>query len=223
MMKNLNKLLSDRRGVMVIFGACFKLLVALMFAVGLVAWVASANTISGATPGGLTYRPDGGVAGYVPGAPEVGLFSIPESGCNNGSASVVYVRAANLGLNSLRTINTLSGSYDLRCSRGASVSRAYSETGLRGSIAPASWGHSPNTSRYFSPAHGLAACEHVDYCRGGSRPWASRFGDLFLSSEQGKPMDLRISALPISARAGPVLLISLTHFAQKMVNICQSR
>jgi hypothetical protein len=93
-----------------------KLFVATALAALLIAGVASATMISGTDLSGLTYRGiPAGDALYVPAAgpiPALAALSTPDSG-TSGDAPVVYVRAANVGLPSLGTLNTLSASYHL--------------------------------------------------------------------------------------------------------------
>jgi hypothetical protein len=85
-----------------------------LIAVGSLSWSASAATISGADLSGLTYRPNGGVAQYVAGTPDVAHLSTPNSGTAiTDPAPVVYVKAANVELPSLGTLSGLSASYHL--------------------------------------------------------------------------------------------------------------
>ena len=88
--------------------------IAIMFAISLAAAMsASAQvTLSGPDLSGLFYHPNGGVAQYVAGTPDVAQLSTPDSGLS-GPAPVVYVRAANVGLSSLGTLSGLTASYHL--------------------------------------------------------------------------------------------------------------
>src|ERR1017187_4096330 len=76
-----------------------------------------ATTISGTDLSGLTYRGNPGDAQYVPPAgatPALAALSTPDSGSGpTGDAPAVYVRAANVGLPTLGTLDTLSASYHL--------------------------------------------------------------------------------------------------------------
>lgn len=80
------------------------------------AMTASASiTISGTDLSGLTYRDTGGSAQYVAPAgstPALAALSTSDSGLNGG-APVVYVRASNVGLASLGTLDSLNASYHL--------------------------------------------------------------------------------------------------------------
>jgi hypothetical protein len=96
-----------------------------LIAVGSLSWSASAATISGTDLSGLTYRPNGGVAQYVAGTPDVAQLSTSDSGVT-GPAPVVYVRAGVFtGLSSLGTLSTLSASYDLYSSSGGAGNQPY--------------------------------------------------------------------------------------------------
>jgi len=102
-----------------------KLQMAIMAAALAGAMSASASiTISGSDLSGLVYRPNGGSAQYVAGTPDVAQLYTSDSGVNGG-APVVYVRAANVGLSSLGTLNSFSASYDLLSSSGPSGTQPY--------------------------------------------------------------------------------------------------
>ena len=76
---------------------------------------AQVTTISGTNLSALTYRPNGGVAQYVAPAgptPALAELSTTDSG-ENGAAPVVYIKAANIGLTSLGSLDNFSASYDL--------------------------------------------------------------------------------------------------------------
>ena len=81
-------------------------------------------TISGSDLSGLTYKPNGGVAQYVAGTPDVAQLSTPDSGLTGG-APAVFVKAANVALSSLGTLNSFSASYDLLSSSGPSGAQPY--------------------------------------------------------------------------------------------------
>lgn len=89
-----------------------------LFTIGLGATMSASASIiiSGADLSGLTYHysPE---AQYVAGTPDVAQLYTPDSGLN-GDAPAVFVRAANVGLSSLGTLNGLSASYQLFSSSG---------------------------------------------------------------------------------------------------------
>jgi len=100
--------------------------IAIMFAISLAAAMsASAQvTLSGPDLSGLFYHPNGGVAQYVAGTPDVAQLSTPDSG-TTGASPAVFVKAANVGLPSLGLLNSLSASYDLLSSSGPSGAQPY--------------------------------------------------------------------------------------------------
>jgi len=81
-------------------------------------------TISGTDLSGLKYSGNGGVAQYVAGTPDVAQLSTPDSGLTGG-APAVFVKAANVALTSLGTLNSFSASYDLLSSSGPSGTQPY--------------------------------------------------------------------------------------------------
>jgi hypothetical protein len=97
-----------------------------IFAISLAAAmsVSASITISGSDLSNLIYRPNGGVAQYVAGTPDVAQLSTPDSGLTGG-APAVFVKAANAGLPSLGTLNSFSASYDLLSSSGPSGTQPY--------------------------------------------------------------------------------------------------
>ena len=78
---------------------------------------ASAVTISGSDLNALYYHPNGGVAQYGPGTPDVAQLYTPDSGVNGGSPAV-FVKANNVGFASLGTLTGLTASYTLADSTG---------------------------------------------------------------------------------------------------------
>jgi hypothetical protein len=90
-----------------------------ILAVGLAgAMSASATiTISGTDLSGLTYKPNGGVAQYVAGTPDLAQLYTADSGLTGGDPAV-FVKAANVLLPSLGTLGAFSASYDLLSSSG---------------------------------------------------------------------------------------------------------
>ncbi len=81
-------------------------------------------TISGTDLSGLKYSGNGGVAQYVAGTPDVAQLYTTDSGLNGG-APAVFVKAANVGLPSLGTLNSFSASYDLLSSSGPNGAQPY--------------------------------------------------------------------------------------------------
>ena len=71
-------------------------------------------TISGTDLSSLHYSPSGGVAQYVAGTPDVADLYTDDSGLSlHAGDPAVFVKAVNLGLPSMGTLNTLSASYSL--------------------------------------------------------------------------------------------------------------